>query len=428
MKFSICNLGCKVNAYEAESIASQLSERGWQRVPFGEYADAALIFTCAVTNTAASKSRKMMHRAKKTNPACVTAMVGCYAEINDGRLDEAELIIGTQYKKNTADLLENYFRDRQPVRAFSTEAALPFDDLITSSFESRTRAYLKIQDGCNQFCTYCVIPYARGRERSMDPDLAVKTAASIAKTHSEIVLTGIHTGRYGREHGVSLASLMRRILSEVPQLQRLRISSIEMNEVNDELIALMREDARVARHLHIPLQSGEDEVLRQMGRPYDTEMYYSRLCEIREQLPDAAVSCDLIVGFPGESDEQFEKTCAFIRKCGFSFLHVFPYSARTGTKAAAMKGQVPPLVKKERVGRCLAIRDELHRAYCMSKAGSEAAVIAEENDGIYTKGYTSDYIPVSIKGIYGHGVSVRVRLLTYEDGRMIAERIENETD
>lgn len=428
MIFSICNLGCKVNAYEAESIAAQLCERGWQRVPFGEYADAVLIFTCAVTNTAAQKSRKMMHRAKKSNPECVTAMIGCYAEINDGRLEEAELIIGTQYKKDSADLLENYFKDRKPVRAFSTEAALPFDDLITSSFESRTRAYLKIQDGCNQFCTYCVIPFARGRERSMDPDLAVKTAAKIAETHSEIVLTGIHTGRYGKEYGVSLASLMRRILDEVPGLKRLRISSIEMNEVTDELIALMKEEGRIARHLHIPLQSGEDEVLRNMGRPYNTEMYYERLCEIRKELPEAAVSCDLIAGFPLESDEQFEKTCAFIRKCGFSFLHVFPYSARTGTKAAAMKGQIPPRVKKERVKRCLEIDEELRRAYCMSKAGSEALVITEENDGIYTKGYTSDYIPVSVRGVYAHGESLRVKLLAYEEGRMSAERIENETE
>ncbi|MBR3350233.1 MAG: tRNA (N(6)-L-threonylcarbamoyladenosine(37)-C(2))-methylthiotransferase MtaB, partial [Solobacterium sp.] len=210
MRFSICNLGCKVNAYEAESIASLLEKKGWRRVDFSEEADAALIFTCAVTNTAASKSRKMMHRIRRNYPDTIVAMVGCYAQIDDGMLDQAQIIVGSSHKKQLPEYLDEYLQTRKPVRILDDLKDTPFETLSADGFDSRARAYLKIQDGCNQFCTYCVIPYVRGRERSMEPDLALRDAVRISKDYKEIVLTGIHTGRYGREYGVSLAELMER--------------------------------------------------------------------------------------------------------------------------------------------------------------------------------------------------------------------------
>ena len=232
MKFSVKNLGCKVNDYEAESIARQLEERGYERVPFEEPADASLIFTCAVTNTAAAKSRQMAHRARKLNPDCVIVAAGCYAQIAGDKLPDAELVIGSAHKKEIPDALDEYFRDGMRIVRVDNLEHASFDEMPIDRFEHQTRAYLKVQDGCNQFCSYCVIPYARGRERSMDPDRVILEAKRIAKSHHEIVLAGIHTGRYGREYHMTLADLIRRILREVPELSRLRISSIEVTSIS----------------------------------------------------------------------------------------------------------------------------------------------------------------------------------------------------
>ena len=418
MRFSICNLGCKVNAYEAESVASLLSERGWQRVPFEEEADAALIFTCAVTNTAASKSRKMMHRIKKNFPASVVAMVGCYAQIDDGMLEDAEIIVGSSHKKQLPQYLDQYLETHEKVRVLDDLRDTPFETLSADGFDSRARAYLKIQDGCNQFCAYCVIPYVRGRERSMAPDIAVKEAKRISGSYHEIVLTGIHTGRYGREYNVSLAELMERILKEAPELDRLRISSIEITEIDDRLIQLIKDNERIAHHLHIPLQAGSDEVLKAMGRPYTTDEYFKRIEEIRAAIPDVSISCDLIAGFPGETDELFEDTCAFLRKCGYSFLHVFPYSLREGTRAAEMKNQIDPRVKKARTAEAMRISQELADQYRMQWVGRKADVIAEETEDGYIKGYTSQYIPVKLIGEAEHGTMVKAELTEYRDHQM----------
>ena len=421
MRFSICNLGCKVNAYEAESVASLLEKKGWQRVPFDEEADAALIFTCAVTNTAAAKSRKMMHRIKNNWPNCITAMVGCYAQIDDGMLEEAEIIVGSSHKKSLPLYLEEYLETREKIRILDDLKETPFEFLSADGFDSRARAYLKIQDGCNQFCAYCVIPYVRGRERSMAPEAAVKEAVRITKDYKEIVLTGIHTGRYGREYNVTLAELMERILDQAEDLKRLRISSIEVTELDDHLISLMKGTDRIARHLHIPLQAGSDEILKSMGRPYTTDEYYEKIEWIREQMPGISISCDLITGFPGETDVLFEETMAFLKKCRFSFLHVFPYSPRANTRAAAMKNQIDPRIKKERTARAMALSNELADEYRKQWTGRETVVISEEIKDGYTTGYTSEYIPVLIKAELPHGEAFRVRLTEYKDRQMYGE-------
>lgn len=422
--FSICNLGCKVNMYEAESIACMLEKKGWVRLPFEEKADAALIFTCAVTNTAAGKSRKMMHRVRRLNPEGICVMVGCYAQINDGTLEEAEIIVGTAHKMKVPEYLEEYLAKKEKIRDLDEVQEIPFEPLVTDRFENRARAYLKIQDGCNQFCAYCVIPYARGRERSMAPDQVIAEAMKITRTHREIVLTGIHTGRYGREYGVTLTDLIGRLLREVPDLERLRISSIEVTEVSEELIELMKKEKRIARHLHIPLQAGCDATLARMGRPYTTEEYYNRISWIREQIPDIAVSCDLIVGFAGESEEEFASTLAFCEKCGFAFLHVFPFSVRSGTRAESMPDQVLPAVKKERARIANALSAKCRDVYALEHLGREAEVITEQDEDGYVSGYTSDYIPVLVKTEKKHGSMIRVLLEDYKEHRMYAKEVE----
>lgn len=420
MKFTICNLGCKVNAYEAESIVEALKAKGWEEAE--EDSDAVLIFTCAVTNTAAAKSRKELHKAKRRSPHAIAVVAGCYAQLNDGLLEDADILVGSSHKRDIPAYMDQYLKDHHKIRAIDNLDDIAFEHLPVNHFENHSRGVLKIQDGCNQFCSYCVIPYVRGRERSLAPQEVITAAKKIAEAHSEIVLTGIHTGRYGREYGMSLAQLIHQILQEVPALKRLRISSIEMTELSDEFVSLMKEEPRIARHLHIPLQSGCDAILKNMNRPYDTAEYYAKIEQIRKAVPGIAISCDVIVGFPGETDEMFETTYAFLKKCRFSFLHVFPYSLRQGTKAAEMHCQVDPQVKKERVERCVALSQQLSDAYQQSRLGSTAEVITEMPSGNDTPGHTSDYIPVQIRHAnYPRGTLVKVRLKEYCSHQMFAE-------
>ncbi len=409
-----------MNAFEAESIAKQLEDLGWERVSFDEPADASLIFTCAVTNMAAQKSRKMMHRVKRLSEDCIVAMVGCYAQVEEGELDEADIILGTNEKKNVVSYLNSYLETHEKIRMVTPLDHVEFDNLETSQFENRTRAYLKIQDGCNQYCAYCVIPFARGRERSMDPNRVIQEAKKLAENYPEIVLAGIHTGRYGKEYGITLTQLIKRLLDEVPKLQRLRISSIEETEIDDDFIALVKSEPRIARHLHIPLQAGCDSVLKNMHRPYTTDQYLAKITKIRKEIPDIAISCDLIVGFPQESDDDFEVTYQFLQKCEFSFLHVFQYSVRKGTVAEKMSGHIDPQIKKQRMKKCVALSDELKETYEKGLVGQIVEVIMETQDGEYTKGYASQYVMVKTKGTLPRGL-YRVKLMSYEDYHLVGE-------
>ena len=426
MKYAVSCLGCKVNLYEAESVGELLEQRGWTRTEAEADADAVLIFTCAVTNTAAAKSRKMLHRARRNSPHAALVLAGCYVQVDDGGLKDADVLVGTAHKKEIPDLLERFLKDRVPVRAVSELDSVPYDDLRSERFSGRTRAFLKVQDGCEQRCSYCVIPYTRGPQRSMAPDTAVQLAGQLAKNHKEIVLTGIHTGRYGLEHGVTLAELIERILAET-DVQRLRISSIEITEVDEHLLALVRDEERIARDLHIPLKSGCDSVLRNMRRPYTTAEYYEKLQKIREAVPDISVSTDLIVGFPQESEDDFAETYAFLKKCAFSFLHVFPFSLRSGTPAEQMGGHIPEQTKKIRAAKCLALSEELQDAWCERWVGRTAKLITETAKDGYTTGYTSEYIPVTVRGEHPASQVRSVRLVSYENHRMTGEP-EDETE
>lgn len=409
MNFNVINLGCKVNAYEAESTARSLEQHGYRRVN-NDGADITIIYTCAVTNMAAQKSRKMIHRAKRNNPESTIVVAGCYSQIDPDALKEADILIGTKHKSKLLDYLLEYEKNHERIVDIEKVDVLPFENMFVDQFDNQTRAYLKIQDGCNQFCTYCVIPFARGRERSMAVNDVLESVKMLQEKHSEIVLSGIHTGRYGRDIGMTLSSLLDELLAVSPEDFRFRISSIEMTEIDDHLIELMKKDHRIARHFHIPLQSGCDTVLKRMNRPYTTKEFLERIEYIRKEIPGISISTDLIVGFPGETDEEFKKTCDFLKECQFSFLHIFPYSLRSGTKAASMENQIDPKIKMNRAAICAEINEELYDKYKESYLGKEVTVLFEKDEDGYTFGHSSEYLPVLVKGEYPRSTFVKVKI------------------
>ncbi|MBQ7223634.1 MAG: tRNA (N(6)-L-threonylcarbamoyladenosine(37)-C(2))-methylthiotransferase MtaB [Erysipelotrichaceae bacterium] len=397
MKFSICNLGCKVNNYEANWYSQQLAQK-YEEVPFGAFSDIFIINTCTVTNTAGSKSRQMMHRARKINPEAVLCVVGCYVqmEYTDEKIfEDCDILIGSNHKLELPALIDEFLEKREKIARVEPFEETPFEEMKLLDYR-QTRAYLKIQDGCNQFCTYCVIPLARGRERSLDADRVIDIARTLTeKGHSELVLTGIHTGRYYHD-GTDFTALVRRLLAEVPELRRLRISSIEMTEVTDEFVELMKNDERIARHLHIPLQSGCDITLKAMGRPYTTEDYLNKIESIRREIPDISISSDVIVGFPGESEEDFAATVKFIERANLSFLHVFPYAAKQHTVAAGLKQQVREEIKRQRVTKLTELSDRLYNDYVSGLAGKQGKVLFERKMDGYWQGHNSEYVLVKV--------------------------------
>lgn len=422
MNFNVINLGCKVNAYEAESTARSLEQHGYTRVD-NDGADITIIYTCAVTNMAAQKSRKMIHRAKRNNPESTIVVAGCYSQIDPDALKEADILIGTKHKSKLLDYLLEYEKNHERIVDIEKVDVLPFENMFVDQFDNQTRAYLKIQDGCNQFCTYCVIPFARGRERSMAVNDVLESVKMLQEKHSEIVLSGIHTGRYGRDIGMTLSSLLDELLAISPEDFRFRISSIEMTEIDDHLIDLMKKDHRIARHFHIPLQSGCDTVLKRMNRPYTTKEFLERVEYIRKEIPGISISTDLIVGFPGETNEEFKKTCNFLKECQFSFLHIFPYSLRSGTKAASMENQIDPIIKKKRAAICAEINEELYDKYKESYLDKEVTVLFEKDEDGYTFGHSSEYLPVLVKGEYPRSTFVKVKISELKDHQLYGVKV-----
>lgn len=398
MKFAICNLGCKVNNYEANWYQQELSKK-YEEVKWGQFADIYIINSCTVTNVAGSKSRQMMHRARKLNKDCVLCVVGCYVQMESedkSIFEDVDILVGSSHKKEIPQLIDRFIETGEKISLVEDLKGCPFEEMMLESYK-QTRAYLKIQDGCNQFCTYCVIPYARGRERCLDPDKVIEIADKLVNNgHKELVLTGIHTGRY--RHGeTDFTSLVKRLLDEVKGLERLRISSIEMTEVTDELIDLMSKDERIARHLHIPLQTGCDAVLKTMNRPYTTAEYLERIEQIRAKVPSVSISSDIIVGFPGESEDNFNDTKQFIKDVNFSFLHVFPYAAKKHTPAAVMKNQIPESVKRQRVSELTSLSDGLYNCFVEKQVNNSGKVLFEISKDGYLQGHTSEYVMVRVK-------------------------------
>ncbi|MBV4169685.1 tRNA (N(6)-L-threonylcarbamoyladenosine(37)-C(2))-methylthiotransferase MtaB [[Clostridium] innocuum] len=398
--FAIATLGCKVNTYESQGYESALLEKGYEQVSFKEKADVYIINTCAVTNTAGSKSRQKIHAAIALNPEALIAVVGCYAQTASEQLEQdanIDILLGSDGKSRLADMIEEGLRKKRPQKLIhDVRKVNVFEALPIHRFEHQTRAFLKIQDGCNQFCSYCIIPFARGAERSLPEDEVLAIARSLSESgHREIVLSGIHTGRYGNGINSSLCQLMKRMVKEIPKLQRIRISSIEMNEITDELLEFIKGEEKIARHLHIPVQSANTTVLKNMNRPYTIAWFMERVDYIRSLIPDISISSDVITGFPQESEEQFQDTLDNIARMRLSFLHVFPYSRRDHTAATQMSGHLENKIKKERASRLANLSKQLYTAYKQNFIGKEVSVIFEKEKDGKLIGHSSEYLEVA---------------------------------
>ena len=401
MKVAIQSLGCKVNLYESEYITDQFQKAGYEIVPFQEIADVYIINTCSVTNTSDVKSRKVIHQAIRRNPdACIVA-IGCFIEANhDYHEDAVDILLGNANKSKVLEYVERYWQTKQKANYFVTPIPEKFDDMTMSTFLGRTRAFIKIQDGCENFCSYCIIPYVRGKCRSKNFQTVLEEIQNyVQHGYKEVVLTGIHTGNYGVDLGTDFAALLREIV-KINGLVRLRISSIEITELTDEVLQIIRDNDVIVDHLHIPLQAGSDKILRLMNRKYDLAYFKQKMEQIREIRPDISLTTDIIVGFPSETEEDFQDTLSFVREVQFSKVHVFPYSRRSGTVAADMAEQVPGDVKKDRVRRLLALSKELETEYMKKFIGKTLPVLMEVNRTDYSLGHTSNYLLVKVPGEY----------------------------
>ena len=408
-------LGCKVNTYESNAMLKIFNDAGYQEVDFKQIADVYVINTCTVTNTGDSKSRQMIRKAIRKNPQATICVVGCYSQIAPEEIEQIEgvgVVLGTQYRQNIVEYVNEYLKTgKMVVKVDNIMNLKKFEDLNIDRFKN-TRAFLKIQDGCNNFCTYCIIPYARGRVRSRSKDSVLNQASRlVANGYVEIVLTGIHTAGYGEDlEDYSFYDLLVDLV-KIEGLKRLRISSIETSQISDEIIDLIGSNEIIVDHLHVPLQAGCDETLKRMNRKYTTNQYLEKINKIRSYLPNIAFTTDVIVGFPGETDEEFDKTYDFIKKVNYSELHVFPYSPRKNTPAAKMPNQVNDHIKHDRANRLLALSKELNRDFALKQIGKSLKVLFEKRDGDYLIGHASDYLKVKVKtdrDMIGEIVDIRI--------------------
>lgn len=408
-------LGCKVNTYESNAMLKIFNEAGYQEVDFKQVADVYVINTCTVTNTGDSKSRQMIRKAIRKNPKATICVVGCYSQTAPEEIEKIEgvgVVLGTQYRSDIVKYVGEHLETGEMVIKVDNVMNLrKFEDLNIDRFKN-TRAFLKIQDGCNNFCTYCIIPYARGRVRSRQKESVLNQAQRLVDNgYVEIVLTGIHTAGYGEDlDDYSFYELLVDLV-KIKGLKRLRISSIETSQISDEIIDLIGSNEIIVDHLHVPLQAGSDATLKRMNRKYTTAEYLEKINKIRSYLPNIAFTTDVIVGFPGETDEEFEETYNFIKQVNYSELHVFPYSPRKNTPAAKMKGQVNDQIKHERANRLLQLSKELNHEFALKQIGKTLKVLFEKRDGEYLIGHAGDYLKVKVKtadNLIGEIVTIKI--------------------
>lgn len=416
-------LGCKVNHYETEAIWQLFKDANYERVEFETNADVFVINTCTVTNTGDKKSRQIIRRAIRQNPDAVVCVTGCYAQTSSAEIMEipgVDIVVGTQDRHKLLDYIQQFQDERQPINGVGNIMKnRTYEELEVPYFTDRTRASLKIQEGCNNFCTFCIIPWARGLMRSRDPEKVVEQATQLVNSgYKEIVLTGIHTGGYGQDlKNYNLAQLLRD-LDTIEGLERIRISSIEASQLTDEVIDVIGKSNKVVRHLHIPLQSGSDDVLKRMRRKYTMAHFSERLTKLHQALPDLAVTSDVIVGFPGESEDEFQETYDFIVNHHFSELHVFPYSPRIGTPAARMDNQIDEETKNVRVHKLISLSNQLAKEYASKFEDEVLEVIPEEmgEEPHTLVGYADNYMKVRFEGddsLIGQIVKVKIVKANY---------------
>lgn len=435
-KIAFYTLGCKVNQADTASMENLFLRSGHQLVSFDGEADVYIINTCVVTNTGQRKSRQTIHRAIRKNPNALIVVTGCYPQTAAEEVKAiagVDMIIGNQDRAQIVQLVEERLAHRQTDTLDAVHkltASTAFEEMAAGDITDKTRAFLKIQEGCNQFCTYCIIPYARGplRSRSLE-SIRTETQRLISAGFKEIVLIGIHLGCYGKENpdGPTLYDAVKTVL-DVPGVQRLRLGSLESVEAEPRLLTLMQEDARFCRHLHLPLQSGCDKTLQAMHRPYTTAKFKTLLADIKTKVPDIAITTDVIVGFPGETEADFETTCKFAESCGFSKMHIFPFSARKGTPAEKFAGAVTEAVKKERTDILGRIDETMHKAFLQAMVGQNAEVLFEQPAGEdYFEGLTGNYQRVFVKsgGRNLGGEILPVKITAFDGEKLLGEIIKD---
>lgn len=392
----LISLGCKVNSYENNALKELFLLNGFKEE---DSQDITIINTCSVTAVADQKSRQIIRREKRNNPNAILCVMGCYSQKNAEYIKKecgADIIVGTSNRNKIVNFVKQFIKDKKQIIAIDENPReFKYESFGTIAIPNSTRAYVKVEDGCNNFCSYCTIPYTRGVARSRDKEEVIDEITTLVNHgFKEIVLTGIHTAHYGLDNnGTSFSSLVEEICN-IPNLYRLRISSIEESEIDDKFIELLKKYPQIANHLHMPLQSGSPSVLKRMCRKYNVNDFINKVNRIREVRPDIAITTDVIVGFPGETNDEFEETYNFIKKVGFSELHVFPFSAREGTKAAEMKDQISPNIKSERVSKLIELSNDLNNKYLQQFKGKELEVILEERNkasGLLS-GFTSNYL------------------------------------
>lgn len=433
-KIAFYTLGCKVNQADTASMENLFLRAGHKIVSFDGEADAYIINTCVVTNTGQRKSRQTIHRAVRKNPNALIVVTGCYPQTAAEEVKAiagVDMIIGNQDRAQIVKLVEERLEHRQTdtldaVHKLTANTA--FEEMAAGDITDKTRAFLKIQEGCNQFCTYCIIPYARGplRSRSLE-SIRTETERLVKAGFKEIVLIGIHLGCYGKENpnGPTLYDAVKTVL-DVPGVQRLRLGSLESVEVEPRLLKLMQEDSRFCHHLHLPLQSGCDKILKAMHRPYSTGKFKALLADIKKAVPDIAITTDIIVGFPGETEADFEETCRFAAECGFSKMHIFPFSSRKGTPAEKFEGAVTEAVKKERADILGKIDETMHSKFLQGMVGKTAEVLFEQPSGDdYWEGLTGNYQRVFVNsgGKSLGGEILPVKITAFDGVKLLGELV-----
>lgn len=420
MKIFIETLGCKVNTYESEVIKSNFLNNGYEEASTLEEADVIIVNTCSVTNQSDAKSRKVIRNAKRRNEKAIIAVCGCSSQNHQEELLplDIDILIGNKDKTKIVDMVNEYQKSHQKIVKFYDMKNTDFENMLIKNYEDRTRAFVKIQDGCNNYCTYCIIPYLRGTTRNKDFNEAVEEIKELVESgFKEIVLTGIHTGSYPE-----FTKLIKEI-SKIGQLERIRISSIEITELDDEFLEELKNNPKICNHLHIPIQSGSNNVLKAMNRKYDVNKFKEIINKIREVRPDINITTDLIVGFPSETLEDFAETIETVKLIKFGKIHVFPYSKRDGTVAAKMKNLVTDQEKKRRTHIMLELSDKMEEEYYNLFLHQNLNVLIEEYHDDYSVGHTSNYIKVHIKEKLNHNENYTVEITDIKGTMVYGKRI-----
>ena len=427
MKVAFYTLGCKVNTYESEVLMNKFKNEGYEIVDFNDKADVYVINTCSVTNTSDQKSRKIIREASRSNKDAIICVMGCYSQLNYEdikSLGDIAIILGNNDKSKLLDYIDEYKKNKKQIIKIDDLNKVCFEDMRLDQFQKHTRAFVKIQDGCNNYCSYCIIPYTRGNVRSKKKEDVLDEINTLVKNgYKEVVLTGIHTGHYGQDLNDYDFSDLLRELEQINGLERIRISSVEITELNDKFLDTLKNSKKIVNHIHIPIQSLCNKTLKDMNRKYNVEYFFNKINEIRSIRPNIAITSDVIVGFPGETDEDFNTTKENIKKLGITELHVFPYSIRKGTRAASMP-QVDGNIKKERVKELIHLSEELKNKYYKSLIGTKEKVLTEKYLDGYLIGHLSNYGLIKVKSEEKRlNEILDVKLVSYKDDIFTGEII-----